>query len=142
MAEPPRPLEGWSGPATVGGPRRRGDHDEGAGARCDSPVSPLPPPVFLYPGARQRPQQAASGSSPELGGGRTVVAGDGDSPLSPSSNLPLLMMMMNYPGVPGSGDRGALSKKCEYRRGRVRGGGGTLCGCSRAVLWTCISPLN
>ncbi|XP_069092957.1 protein RUFY3 isoform X4 [Pleurodeles waltl] len=111
MAEPPRPLEGWSGPATVGGPRRRGDHDEGAGARCDSPVSPLPPPVFLYPGARQRPQQAASGSSPELGGGRTVVAGDGDSPLSPSSNLPLLMMMMNYPGVPGSGDRGALSKK-------------------------------
>ncbi|XP_069482387.1 protein RUFY3 isoform X5 [Ambystoma mexicanum] len=117
MAEPPRPLEGWTGAVMAGGERRSGNPlgvpDEG---RCESPVSPLPPPVFLYPGARQRPQQAAAGSSPEHGGsgagsGRAATGGDSDSPLSPSSSLPLLMLMMNYPGGPGNGDRGALAKK-------------------------------
>uniref|UniRef100_A0A8C5LPF0 RUN and FYVE domain containing 3 n=1 Tax=Leptobrachium leishanense TaxID=445787 RepID=A0A8C5LPF0_9ANUR len=91
------------------------------------PASPLPPPIFLYPGARK--QKQASKTSPSGSGGATAAYPmqarsppssiqspsytsfpDPPSPtigsLSPSSSLQLMMMMMNYSGAGGVGHNG------------------------------------
>ncbi|XP_069834353.1 protein RUFY3 isoform X3 [Dendropsophus ebraccatus] len=80
------------------------------------PASPLPPPIFLYPGARKQKQELRSscGNSPGAGGvlpehsrtspssssqhGYPEPSSPGSSGLSPTSSLQLMMLMMNYTG--------------------------------------------
>ncbi|KAM8939761.1 LOW QUALITY PROTEIN: protein RUFY3 [Pelodytes ibericus] len=90
------------------------------------PASPLPPPIFLYPGARKQKQPSRSASYNASGatssGAHTVqdhtppsslqcssqpgfqeLPSPGSGGLSPSSSLQLMMMMMNYSGTGGVG---------------------------------------
>ncbi|KAM5192357.1 protein RUFY3 isoform 2-T2 [Mantella aurantiaca] len=80
--------------------------EKGKGEPEDSPPA-LPPPIFLYPGARkQKPGRAYTGGSGSQGCSRispsSSASGYPDPPspgsggFSPTSSLPLMMMMMNY----------------------------------------------
>ncbi|XP_077132380.1 protein RUFY3 isoform X1 [Ranitomeya variabilis] len=94
------------------------------------PASPLPPPIFLYPGARKQKQQVRT--SPVTPGGAGVQQESGrpsptsslssssssqqgcpepTSPvsggLSPTSSLQLMMLMMNYTGSSTGSHSGA-----------------------------------
>ncbi|XP_073397094.1 protein RUFY3 isoform X1 [Dendrobates tinctorius] len=90
------------------------------------PASPLPPPIFLYPGAKKQKQQVRTSSPVNPGGAGVQQESSRPSPtsslsssssqqgypeptspvsggLSPSSSLQLMMLMMNYTGSsPGS----------------------------------------
>ncbi|CAH2301484.1 RUFY3 isoform X2 [Pelobates cultripes] len=91
------------------------------------PASPLPPPIFLYPGARKQKQPSKSPPSSSFGetaahslqgctppssiqNASQIGFSDPPSPtsggLSPSSSLQLMMMMMSYSGVGGVGSNG------------------------------------
>uniref|UniRef100_A0A6I8QCZ7 RUN and FYVE domain containing 3 n=1 Tax=Xenopus tropicalis TaxID=8364 RepID=A0A6I8QCZ7_XENTR len=101
------------------------------------PASPLPPPIFLYPGARKQKQNAGSAPPKSLGAaGHPLQHYSGtssslsssspwqpsfpDSPspgsggLSPSSSLQLMMMMMNYTGVGGDHSNEKAQKNPNY----------------------------
>lgn len=76
------------------------------------PASPLPPPIFLYPGAGKQKQQARSstgGAGVQPDSPRTSPSSSwqqgypeptspGSGGLSPTSSLQLMMLMMNYGG--------------------------------------------
>lgn len=76
------------------------------------PASPLPPPIFLYPGAGTQKQQARSstgGAGVQPDSPRTSPSSSwqqgypeptspGSGGLSPTSSLQLMMLMMNYGG--------------------------------------------
>lgn len=76
------------------------------------PASPLPPPIFLYPGAGKQKQQARSSTggagvqpeSPRTSPSSSWQQGypeptsPGSGGLSPTSSLQLMMLMMNYGG--------------------------------------------
>ncbi|KAG8593397.1 hypothetical protein GDO81_000817 [Engystomops pustulosus] len=91
------------------------------------PASPLPPPIFLYPGARKQKQPVRTSPGPVQGAGvqpeypRTSPSSSlsssssssqqgypdptspGSGGLSPTSSLQLMMLMMNYAGT-GAGN--------------------------------------
>lgn len=90
------------------------------------PASPLPPPIFLYPGARKQKQEARSSPGNSQGAGvREEYSGTspssssqqgypepmspGSGGLSPTSSLQLMMLMMNYRGA-SSGSNGGGDK--------------------------------
>ncbi|KAM9329803.1 protein RUFY3 isoform 2-T2 [Gastrophryne carolinensis] len=76
----------------------------------ESPVA-LPPPIFLYPGARRQKPQGGAGSTGGGGSCQGVLPSPpghpeplspGSGGLSPTSSLQLMMMMMNYADSAGS----------------------------------------
>ncbi|XP_044159336.1 protein RUFY3 isoform X3 [Bufo gargarizans] len=90
------------------------------------PASPLPPPIFLYPGARKQKQEVRSSPGNSQGAGvREEYSGTspssssqqgypepmspGSGGLSPTSSLQLMMLMMNYRGA-SSGSNGGGDK--------------------------------
>lgn len=88
----------------------------------DSPPA-LPPPIFLYPGARKPKQQGRdyTGMTGSQGYSRTSPpsssssgypdpASPGSGGLSPTSSLPLMMMMMNYTSSGSNGGNDKVQK--------------------------------
>ncbi|XP_075716842.1 protein RUFY3 isoform X2 [Rhinoderma darwinii] len=95
------------------------------------PASPLPPPIFLYPGASKQKQQVRSSPSSAQGAGVqqdytrispssslssssslqgcAEPSSPGSGGLSPTSSLQLMMLMMNYTGA-GSGSNSSADK--------------------------------
>ncbi|KAM4810436.1 protein RUFY3 isoform 1-T1 [Rhinophrynus dorsalis] len=104
------------------------------------PVSPLPPPIFLYPGARKQKQHRRSAPPDTLGAASNPLRDytrispstslsslsssslpcfpDLPSPasggLSPSSSLQLMMLMMNYSGPGGNNSNDKAQKNPNY----------------------------
>ncbi|XP_072261474.1 protein RUFY3 isoform X1 [Pyxicephalus adspersus] len=88
----------------------------------DSPPA-LPPPIFLYPGARTQKQgRAQPGMTGLQGYGRTSPSSSsyaaptspGSGGFSPTSSLPLMMMMMNYTSSGSNGGNDKVQKNPNY----------------------------
>ncbi|KAM3940382.1 protein RUFY3 isoform 1-T1 [Leptodactylus fuscus] len=89
------------------------------------PASPLPPPIFLYPGAKKQkqPVRSSPGNAPGAGVQQSYPhtspsssqqrypepTSPGSGGLSPTSSLQFMMLMMNYAGA-GSGNHGGAEK--------------------------------
>ncbi|XP_018098918.1 protein RUFY3 isoform X2 [Xenopus laevis] len=101
------------------------------------PASPLPPPIFLYPGAKKQNARSVppkslraaghplqdyshNSSSSSLSSSSSWQPSFPDPPspgsggLSPSSSLQLMMMMMNYTGVGGNHNNEKAQKNPNY----------------------------